>query len=407
MKRIKLFVLALFCGTNMLAQTIANGSFETVTTEPFCNNLLHISLASGWSGIRDTYSWTNCTNHTGALSALWTAADPALYRQGMGGTCIPASSGPRTGTRYAVLETTSGTSARNELIFRQVTGLTAGNQVKLTVFVDPLQPMTAAQVAQVVDFILTTNSTAASIVNAVQTAANQSDPIVTPDGPNWFKVERMFTATAPTMNLVFGFMWCNDAGAFSMAVDDFSVSSSCLANAGPDQTFVCTCCPGVPCESKVIGTPSVSGLTYSWAPSSSLNNASLAQPTASPSTTTTYTVTVSGSNCTTSSDAVVLTRVLGTCCPPKSLSSDGEEFNQSMISIFPNPSSDGLINIELDTEVDILGSIDVYDMLGKHLITEKLVKNKHRIDVSTYGSGYYTIVINVNGKSYQNKVVVQ
>ncbi len=69
-------------------------------------------------------------------------------------------------------------------------------------------------------------------------------------------------------------------------------SQNCLlANAGPDKQI---CTPG---GSVILGTPTVAGATYFWDPAIGLNNPNIAQPVASPSTTTTYTLTVvSGQN---------------------------------------------------------------------------------------------------------------
>jgi Secretion system C-terminal sorting domain len=71
-----------------------------------------------------------------------------------------------------------------------------------------------------------------------------------------------------------------------------SFSQNCLlADAGPDKQI----CPSG--GSVMIGTPSVAGATYFWSPSTGLNNTSIAQPIASPTTTTIYTLTVtSGQN---------------------------------------------------------------------------------------------------------------
>ncbi|MBK7764288.1 MAG: hypothetical protein IPI46_13245 [Bacteroidetes bacterium] len=73
-----------------------------------------------------------------------------------------------------------------------------------------------------------------------------------------------------------------------------------VTNAGVDRNLNCTT------TSAVIGTISIPGNTYSWSPATGLNSTSIAQPTATPSTTTTYTVLVTGSNGCTSTDVVVV-----------------------------------------------------------------------------------------------------
>jgi photosystem II stability/assembly factor-like uncharacterized protein len=73
-----------------------------------------------------------------------------------------------------------------------------------------------------------------------------------------------------------------------------------LADAGPDKGV----CYGNP--SAVIGTPAVSGNTYLWDPAVDLNSAYMANPTASPSATMQYTLTVTGANGCVAHDTVVV-----------------------------------------------------------------------------------------------------
>ena len=79
------------------------------------------------------------------------------------------------------------------------------------------------------------------------------------------------------------------------------VTPAPVADAGPD---VSTCG-----DSVTIGTPAVFGYTYSWSPVTGLSNPNIAQPRALPSSTTTYTLTVSanGGACPNATDNVVVT----------------------------------------------------------------------------------------------------
>jgi len=63
---------------------------------------------------------------------------------------------------------------------------------------------------------------------------------------------------------------------------------ACSADAGLDLALNCTT------PSGTIGTPSIPGEVYSWSPATGLSNPSVAQPVASPSSTTIYTLTVNG-----------------------------------------------------------------------------------------------------------------
>ncbi len=64
--------------------------------------------------------------------------------------------------------------------------------------------------------------------------------------------------------------------------------ASVSADAGLDQTTNCTN------TSVTIGAPSTSGISYAWSPSTGLSSVNVAQPTASPTSTTTYQLTTTG-----------------------------------------------------------------------------------------------------------------
>ena len=112
-------------------------------------------------------------------------------------------------------------------------------------------------------------------------------------------------AASPTSTTVYTVTVTDSLSA--TASDSVTVSYPLAANAGADKL----CTPSSP--SATIGaTPTANGgtgpYTYSWSPSTGLDDATVANPTASPTTTTTtYTVTVTDSLSATSSDSVVVT----------------------------------------------------------------------------------------------------
>ncbi|MFV8327873.1 T9SS type A sorting domain-containing protein, partial [Flavobacterium sp. ZS1P14] len=71
------------------------------------------------------------------------------------------------------------------------------------------------------------------------------------------------------------------------------------ANAGSDVTINCTT------PSAILGA--TGGVSYSWSPATGLSATNSANPTATPATTTTYTVTVTGANGCTKTDDVIVT----------------------------------------------------------------------------------------------------
>jgi hypothetical protein len=92
----------------------------------------------------------------------------------------------------------------------------------------------------------------------------------------------------------------NNSGCYNEDSVFVTVNPVPTANAGADKNLDCTT------TSSQIGSSAVAGNTYSWLPSAGLNNASIAQPIANPSATTTYTVTVSNSFGCTATDVVTV-----------------------------------------------------------------------------------------------------
>jgi hypothetical protein len=92
---------------------------------------------------------------------------------------------------------------------------------------------------------------------------------------------------------------CNIPKTLSTASCTSTVTAAITANAGPDKTI----CAGT---SVQIGSAAVAGVTYRWSPTTGLSNSTVANPFASPSTTTVYTVTATSLGCT-GQDVVVVT----------------------------------------------------------------------------------------------------
>ncbi|MFC1927696.1 hypothetical protein ACFLW7_03875 [Chloroflexota bacterium] len=133
-------------------------------------------------------------------------------------------------------------------------------------------------------------------------------------GPNGFSssLQNPTIPSATSLNGGTYYLTVTDGGCTSdPASTVVAVNPKPLADSGADRVIVSG-------DSVVIGgTPTASGgtplYTYSWTPTTGLNNAGFANPTASPTVSTTYTVTVTDSNGCTDSDDVTVT-VIQDCC---------------------------------------------------------------------------------------------
>jgi len=106
----------------------------------------------------------------------------------------------------------------------------------------------------------------------------------------------------------------SNAGTYSILVDNgvgctataniiIAVNPSPVANAGPDATVVY----GTPSSLNASGSGGILPYTFSWTPTTGLDNPNIANPTANPPTTTQYTLRVTAQNQCSDEDALLLT----------------------------------------------------------------------------------------------------
>lgn len=111
-----------------------------------------------------------------------------------------------------------------------------------------------------------------------------------------------WNGTTYTSNGSYTYTSLNTQGCVNTATLTLTILTPPTANAGVDKTLNCIT------TSSTIGTTAISGNTYSWSPSTGLNSSTIAQPIASPASTTNYTVTVTGSNGCTATDIVLVSK---------------------------------------------------------------------------------------------------
>jgi gliding motility-associated-like protein len=210
--------------------------------------------------VGDTYSWSPATG----LSST-TAAQPIAN--------------PATTTTYTLTETNTGTGCKKS------------NIVTVNVYPAPIANAGSNQSlcagGSVVIGVATINGHSYSWTPSTGLSSSTiSNPTASPSATTTYTLTETLTATG-----------CSSTATVTLTVNPLPV-----ANAGPNQTI----CKG---SGVIIGTAAVAGDTYSWSPSTGLSSTTVAQPTASPVSTTTYTLTQTTSSSGCSNTATVTVTV--------------------------------------------------------------------------------------------------
>lgn len=136
------------------------------------------------------------------------------------------------------------------------------------------------------------------------------------------------------------------------------------------------------------GNPTASGnVTYSWLPSTNLSDSSMANPIATPSVTTIYTVFVTNNmtGCVNSDDILVTVAGVGI----------GEPKHTKGISIYPNPTESNLV-IEWQNPIAEPTEIEIFTTLGQMIYQQKITEGTkfHQIDLQDVLKGIYMVKVN-------------
>jgi hypothetical protein len=141
------------------------------------------------------------------------------------------------------------------------------------------------------------------------------------------------------------------------------------------------------------------GVSCSWTPGVSLDDPLLCNPTAGPTVTTEYFLTITDANgCQATDSVTVFISTLG-------INENGLE---DQVTVFPNPSK-GDITIDLGSiELGNNDKIELIDAQGK-LVTvfNELDSQKITIKKSTLGNGIYTLKFDVNNTVFMKRIVFQ
>lgn len=187
-------------------------------------------------------------------------------------------------------------------------------------------------------------------------------------------VATVYTVTGETSG-------CSNTNTVSLGVNAIPSVSASASN-----TLICYNLG----ESSVL-TVSTSATSYTWS-----NGANTMSTTVTPTVGTTYTVTVNDGNCDATATVFVDAQ---TCTGIKAITAT------SGINVYPNPSN-GILNVAIASELSGNTSIEIYDAIGKLVITENLSSELTTINTSKLTEGVYMYkVINNNRTIKIGKVV--
>lgn len=79
-----------------------------------------------------------------------------------------------------------------------------------------------------------------------------------------------------------------------------------------------------------------------------------------------------------------------------------ENFENTEFSVYPNPASNGFVNITTASNEAI--NVSVFDVLGKKVLSQTI---NNRLNVSTLKSGVYILNLNQNGATTTKKLVIK
>ena len=178
---------------------------------------------------------------------------------------------------------------------------------------------------------------------------------------------------------------CN--GLAEYYVDDVSVEVVEIAKAKNDTLIY----QG---DSVLVGANNSEAALFNWQPTAGLSCTNCPNPKASPTITTTYTVTKTQCKAVTS-DVITIT-----------VSPTGINENEQLakkIFIYPNPSKDK-INIKINAVDTEQFYIRLTDVLGKEIMYDKL---KTELDISTLENGIYFLSFYINERLLLTKKVVK
>ena len=176
-----------------------------------------------------------------------------------------------------------------------------------------------------------------------------------------------------------------------------------MGNIGTDKTI----CAG---DNTSIGGTTTGGkepYVYTWSPSNGLSSATIATPVASPSVTTTYSLTVTDANNCTSTNSITVT--VESCSTGVNMASVGSEANYFIIA--PNPNRGSFSVILSSTPVNNPLVLEIYNFLGKRIYSSSFIDRNTPfiipIDMDGISKGIYLVKVSCENATYTEKLIIE
>lgn len=351
MRRLKLVAAVLLCSVQMLSQTnyVPNPSFESHSNCPVAFGQIYYAIP-----------WLDPTNST---SDLWDSCNGGLV--GVPGN-VAGTQLARSGHAYAGFNAycPGGNPCPEYIQVILVSPLQTGQTYCLSFYVSlsDTNRLAVDRVGAVLSpNLITCGPPSGCILNYTPHVENPQGNILLNDS-EWVCISGLVTANGTEQVLTIGNFYTNSNTTSVVAhpsspwngsyyyIDDVSIIEVVSCNAGAS-TIIC------PSDSVPLGATAVEEVYYSWSPSAGLSDTSISNPIASPSSTTTYTLTQR--QCTSVLTSTVTVTVRTDCDPNFVIIPTLLKSNQYLTVEHLEPNS----------------RMEIYDMRGRIVFTSENYQN--------------------------------
>ncbi len=221
------------------------------------------------------------------------------------------------------------------------------------------------------------------VVNALPAVSVNSGSIcsgntftILPAGANTYTISGIVAYVSPTVTSSYTVTGANASGCIGTAI------STVVVHTTPGVTAVTS--RSVICKGKTAVLTASGAATYSWS-----NGSSSSSITVSPTITTVYNVTGTGTN--SCAKKVTITQSVSACT-----GIDEGAQTEPRISIFPNPTT-GVFTV-INKDMGINASIEVFNSLGQLIMAERADRNGNSFDLNKNANGVYLIKLTENDR---------